>query len=279
MAYIKGNDTSENLLGTSSGDLIEGFGGNDTIRGGAGADTISGGTSNDFLYGDDGNDRISGDAGNDHIYGGLGNDTLSGNDGDDTFYSGQTEGYDFITGGEGYDMLRVSPTGSSLYSVEIGYFSSMEEIYNTSASQSLSFKVSGFVDFTNVFMNSAGGGFGSINGSAGADNIYASNYLNDTVFGNGGNDHIHGGKGNDLIFGGAGADVFIFYADDGQDRVADYVDGTDKIRIYAPGEVSSIADIIITASGTGTQLDFAGTMVTLSNVAPSLIDASDFIFS
>lgn len=155
----------------------------------------------------------------------------------------------------------------------------MEAIINTSETQRLSFNVSGFIDFTNVSMIDAGGGFGSINGSSGADNIYASNNLNDTIFGNGGNDNIHGGKGNDLIFGGAGADVFIFYADDGQDRVADYVNGTDKIRVFAPGEVFDIDDIVITASGTGTQLDFAGTTVTLLNVAPSLIDASDFIFS
>lgn len=278
MAYFKGTESNNNLLGTSSGDLMEGLGGNDTIRGGGGADTISGGTGNDYLYGDEGNDRISGDAGDDHIYGGLGNDTLSGGDGNDVFYSGQNEGYDFITGGQGYDKLEVVPIGSSNYSLQLGYFSSMEEINNTSQTQRLSFDVSGFIDFTNVFMNDAGGGFGSINGSSGADQIYASN-LNDTIFGNGGNDHIHGGKGNDLIFGGSGADVFIFYADDGHDRVADYLDGTDKIRIHAPGEVSSIDDIIITASGTGTQLDFAGTTVTLSNVAPSLIDASDFIFS
>lgn len=92
-------------------------------------------------------------------------------------------------------------------------------------------------------------------------------------------DLIEGLEGNDTLYGGSGADKFIFYANDGQDKVLDFANGTDLIRIWAPGEVTSFSDVTVSAYGSGTQLDFASTTVVLSNVNPGLIDASDFLFT
>lgn len=168
------------------------------------------------------------------------------------------------------------PYPGSSHTVQLSYLSSVEEIYNSSPTAQLNFQVSGFIDMSNTEMNHAGGGFGSITGSSGADQIYGS-ALDDMISGGGGNDNLSGGKGNDILYGGAGADTFIFYANDGTDTVVDYTDGTDKIRIHAPGIVSSFADVTVTASGSGTRLDFAGTTALLPGVDPTLIDASDFI--
>lgn len=92
-------------------------------------------------------------------------------------------------------------------------------------------------------------------------------------------DYLSAGKGNDTIRGGAGADTSAFYATEGQDFINDFTDGTDKIRIFAPGQVSSLADVTVTASGTSTILEFAGTKVTLNLIDPFALDASDFIFT
>lgn len=125
-----------------------------------------------------------------------------------------------------------------------------------------------------------------INGNDGNDLLYgdaADDFLygdagDDTIQGRG-DDYLSGGKGNDILRGGAGADKFVFYADEGQDIISDFADGTDKIRIFVPGQVSSLADVTMTASGVNTVLDFAGTKVTVYNIAPSGLDASDFIFT
>lgn len=282
MAYVKGSNSSESLYGTTTNDLIEGLAGNDTLYGYAGNDTLSGGDGNDVLYGGAGNDYVWGDVGNDILYGGLGADFLGGDDGDDIIRIYRNEGYDTINGGSGNDILECSPssyTGSS-YTVQIGYLSSNETeiIRNASSTAKLNFEVSGFFNISGASMQDSGGGFGSISGGSGADNIYAS-YLNDTIMGNGGDDNLSGGLGNDTLYGGSGADKFVFYANDGNDLIQDFADGIDLMRIWVPGVVSSFADVTVSANGNGTQLDFAGTTVLLNNVDPGLIDAADFVFT
>ena len=76
---------SENLTGTSAGDLLKGGAFADTFRGIGGNDTLHGGGGNDRLDGGSGNDSLTGGSGNDKLLGGLGRDTLSGGSGRDTF--------------------------------------------------------------------------------------------------------------------------------------------------------------------------------------------------
>lgn len=109
-------------------------------------------------------------------------------------------------------ILECSPgsyTGNS-YAVQIAYLSTATEIIrNTSATAKLNFEVSGFFNIPGAVMDDLGGGFGTISGGSGADNIYAS-YLNNSIMGSGGNDNLLGGFGNDTLHGGSGADMVIF---------------------------------------------------------------------
>ncbi|WP_146138304.1 ExeM/NucH family extracellular endonuclease [Chamaesiphon polymorphus] len=81
-------------------------------------------------------------------------------------------------------------------------------------------------------------------GNAGADNQVGTNG-SDTLFGNtgndiinagGGNDFIVGGIGVDLLFGGAGNDNFVYYgANEGFDKINDFVAGQDRFSISRSG--------------------------------------------
>ncbi len=70
-------------------------------------------------------------------------------------------------------------------------------------------------------------------GSAGADGIGGQGG-DDTVEGGHGDDRLDGGAGADVLRGGAGADVFVFRAGEGaNDRVEDFVVGTDRLEVHA----------------------------------------------
>lgn len=101
---VIGNNSAENLRGTSGRDRINGQGGNDNIRGKGGNDRLDGGRGNDTINGGGGNDRINGDAGNDTLKGNGGNDKVNGNVGQDTIKGGG--GRDTLTGGGGNDTIQ-----------------------------------------------------------------------------------------------------------------------------------------------------------------------------
>ena len=84
----------------------------------------------------------------------------------------------------------------------------------------------------------------AFNGTAGADTLNGTNGNdalfglggNDTINGDAGNDTIYGGAGVDLLFGGTGSDVFGFNnANEGIDKINDFVVGEDKIAISRAG--------------------------------------------
>jgi hypothetical protein len=79
----------ENVLASSSDDIVygnaaannfSGSSGNDTLFGLGGNDALDGGGNEDTLYGGEGNDVLAGDHGNDHLYGGAGRDLMTGDD-------------------------------------------------------------------------------------------------------------------------------------------------------------------------------------------------------
>ncbi|HEY0044620.1 MAG TPA: M10 family metallopeptidase C-terminal domain-containing protein [Allosphingosinicella sp.] len=69
----------------------------------------------------------------------------------------------------------------------------------------------------------------AIGGSA-RDYLYGNDVVN-KLSGNGGNDVLDGAKGNDIYTGGAGADEFRISEIGFNDRITDFVTGTDKIRL------------------------------------------------
>ena len=105
---------------------------------------------------------------------------------------------------------------------------------------------------------------------------------NDILIGGAGNDTLRGGLGADTLTGGAGSDIFQFEASNGNDKVTDFVSGTDKLDFHLLGITS--ADITASLSNGNTllrvdanhdgRIDFTITLVGVTHVA-----ASDYIFS
>ncbi len=80
---IKGNDRSNNLVGTPDSDTIYGYGGADRIHAWGGNDTLRLGTGKDYSEGGRGDDRIRAvDGSKDDIYCGPGSDRTRANPGD-----------------------------------------------------------------------------------------------------------------------------------------------------------------------------------------------------
>ena len=110
---INGNNSNNDLKGTSGRDILYGLGGNDKIDGKEENDALYGGTGNDELKGDKGNDLLSGEAGNDKLNGEDGNDILSGGDGSDQLDGGENN--DLLHGNAGSDQLDGKDGEDTLY--------------------------------------------------------------------------------------------------------------------------------------------------------------------
>jgi len=121
-------------------------------------------------------------------------------------------------------------------------------------------------------------GFDTLTGDGGNDLLYGGdgsdfvfgNEGADRVFGGNGSDFLQGGKGKDTMSGGAGADVFAFRAGDGNDRVLDWSDGVDTLRIFGPSNTASWNEL---ASG-GVAISIYDIVITIDNVDPSDLQAT-----
>jgi hypothetical protein len=82
--------------------------------------------------------------------------------------------------------------------------------------------------------------------------------------------------------GGTGADVFVFATGDGSDRISDWQDGVDSIRITSgswQGHVyDSFDDLDIGQSGANAVIRLGGTTITLAGTDADVLGASDFHF-
>ena len=108
----------------------------------------------------------------------------------------------------------------------------------------------------------------------------------DELFGQTGRDRLFGGRGNDELTGGSGADLYIFAGQNGTDRIKDFTDGADKIRIQGYGSaLNSFADLagdIIQVGADvhirlGANVTGAGTIV-IENFTVAQLSAADFSF-
>lgn len=101
---------------------------------------------------------------------------------------------------------------------------------------------------------------------------------NDVLRSGDGNDTLGGEIGNDSLYGGRGDDLFVI--GDGQDRIFDFVDGTDQILLT---NGLTFDDLTITASttgGSGTTISgFGSVIANLTGVSPDIITSDDFGFT
>jgi Ca2+-binding RTX toxin-like protein len=218
---IIGDARANTLNGLGGNDLIDGADGNDTLNGGDGNDQVKGGAGNDTIDGGAGDDQVFGDAGNDRLRGSQGNDILDGGVGTDTAdYSnlGQAvtlgprgvvskgslgtdaiKAIETIVGAIGQRNLIDNSTGDPGISVNVNLGASQLKVLGLPGGQSLSFKVTNFLD---------------VNGTSSADTITGdanANVLNglggnDTIEAAAGDDVVNGGSGDDRIIGGVGND-------------------------------------------------------------------------
>lgn len=113
-------------------------------------------------------------------------------------------------------------------------------------------------------------------GGAG-DDLLRGGEGNDVLRSENGNDTLGGEAGNDSLYGGRGDDLFVI--GDGQDRIFDFVDGSDQILLT---NGLTFDDLTITASttgGSGTTISgFGNVIANLTGVSPDVITSDDFSF-
>ena len=254
MSYLRG---IENIIGTGQSDQIYGDGNGNGISGGNGDDFIVGRGGNDVLSGDAGYDRLFGDDGNDTLSGGLGVDELYGGNNDDTFLfsGGGNTGVDYVDGGSGNDTADFSGL-SGIAWADLGL----------SANQA-------WTNYSNTWT--------IIGQLANVDNLTGTS-LNDQFWGDGNANIFIGGAGNDQFTGRGGIDTFKYNATGfGQDIVADFVDGVDRLS-FTSAVATGLAAFTITGQGS-TQVILTlnsdpTSTITLNGAAPITINAADIDF-
>jgi Ca2+-binding RTX toxin-like protein len=266
-----GSGFSVNFIGGSPDNSVN-FSGNfigfTTITGNDIANVLNGTTADEFIYGLGGDDRLFGNDGNDLLDGGAGIDQLTGGNGQDVFkFSALTDSVqangkmdriaDFVEGIDKIDLtglgfLGVTSSTPNVGQLKVSYDSYYKQTYvRDLAGSGFGFYLTGnHLGLTNadfvglvppgqILTGTAANNI--LNGGAGNDLI---NGLggDDRLFGNDGNDLLDGGAGIDQLTGGNGQDVFKFsaltdsvQANGKMDRIADFVEGIDKIDLTGLG--------------------------------------------
>ena len=125
----------------------------------------------------------------------------------------------------------------------------------------------------------------AVRGGAGNDVIRGGDGR-DNLSGDSGRDDLFGSLGNDELTGGAAADRFIFAGQNGTDRITDFTNGVDTIRLQGYGSaLNSFADLAgdIVQVGAdvhirlGSNVSGAGRIV-IEDILVAQIGASDFQF-
>lgn len=263
-AFASGNASGEaTLLPTTSGDItyyamagndaigadtpkdmLDGGDGDDTLWGdysgtSAGNDWLEGGAGNDTLYGGGGNDFVVGGSGNDGLAGNAGDDILLGNSGDDALFGG--DGDDLLDGGTGRDLLSGDAGNDTIY------------IDNDL----------GELNITTSTLN-----YGML-GGAGSDTYVLKNPSG-------------GSQGFSLTSSSSGTVV------SSSNLIGDFNVSEDKIDLRNYADITKLSDLIITqpftyGSTTITRIVVGSgvnpPVITLRNVPPASLSASNFIFA
>lgn len=305
-----GHDT---LIGDVGNDLMLGGSGEDLLDGGDGNDDMRGGDGNDLLIGGAGADQLNGGNGNDTLRSGAGYDFLIGGAGIDRFVLRPGDGYDYAAdfqAGPGGDILDLYG-----YAGASDYATVMAKATQSGGDTIIDFGDGTGITLAGVqktALTSANFQFAAttMTGGTGNDTIIGTNGNNimfgldgnDQLFGFGGDDSMlggagvdafYGGDGNDTISSGAGydyiemgngADTFEFQPGDQYDYIQDFVPGFggDVIDLRAWTDIHSLADLqpYMTANDQNTNISLrSGDGITLANLSPSSLTASNFMFA
>ena len=89
-------------------------------------------------------------------------------------------------------------------------------------------------------------------------------------------------SGDGTHAGASGADVFVFTADNGDDTITGFANGTDRIDLSAFPEIRSFDDLTVTSDTTGVTIDLTdhgGGSIFLQGFSVDDLDGEDFIFA
>ncbi len=178
-------------------------------------------------------------AGNDTAIGYDGNDTLLGENGNDRLLGGGSN--DYLRGGKGRDIL-LGQQGNDKLKGDAGD----DRLRGGGGSDTLK----------------GSGGDDNAKGGSGADRLNG-NSGDDYLLGGSGNDTIKGGSGNDRLKGNGGVDFFDFKHGDGSDKILDFQDGFDTIRIR---EDASTVGVSVDYSGPNAVVSFLDVEITVRHV-------------
>ncbi|MCE8556934.1 hypothetical protein KBY29_21715 [Ruegeria pomeroyi] len=247
---LNGNNDSNLLEGRAGGDVLRGNGGDDTASYASSDEGVIVSLATGFTQGG----HAAGDS-FDSI------EDLMGSDFDD-FLSG--DGNDnVLAGGMGNDTLRGRVGADTL---DGGADIDTADYGDASGAVNISLNT-GFT----AGAHAAGDTFISI------ENLTGSAH-NDTLSGDGNANVLTGLAGNDSLRGFGGADNFAFGDGFGNDTIADFEDGVDKIDMSAHSQISGIADLTVVNSGADALVsDGFGNSILLLGEANN-ISGDDFIF-
>jgi Ca2+-binding RTX toxin-like protein len=298
--YLGGGAGNDTLNGGGGNDWLEGGLGDDVLNGGAGFDravftgatavtvnlaivglqdtglgldtlidieAVTSGSGNDLLIGNALANTLNGGLGDDTIRGGAGNDTVNGADGDDVLTGGG--GNDLLVGGAGID--------TAVYAGAVGAVVNLAILTAQNTGLGID-TLSGIENLTGGTFADRLTGDGQANrleGDAGNDTLQGGGG-DDTLLGGEGDDRLGGGSGNDFLEGGLGADQFVFNTGGGNDIVADFEDGLDRILIGTGAE--SFSDLELSEVGSDTVITFSDVIITLAGITQAQITSSDFLF-
>src|SRR5690606_31848077 len=115
---------------------------------------------------------------------------------------------------------------------------------------------------------SGGSGNDALEGGAG----------DDILAGGSGNDILHGGLGDDVLTGGEGDDIFVF---GGEDRIADFSIGSDRIDLRKLGITTETFDsqVILTGLDGDMLVTIGSSRMTVSDINPMDVDIDSFILA
>lgn len=172
-------------------------------------------------------------------------------------------------GGEGNDVYLVSGAANLVEAVGQGVDTVKSSVSHTLAD-----------NFEKLTLT----GSAAINGTGNAEaNTLTGNAAANTLKGNAGADVLNGGKGADILTGGADADIFDFRgAGFGVDRITDFVDGQDVIRILGYKGVDDFGDLAgkIVQKGDDVWIDLgAGDRIVVAHMLATNLDANDIRFA
>lgn len=236
---------------------------------------MQGGEANDGLVGANSGIRMNGNGGNDQLFGGTGDDYLTGGPGNDRLDGGP--GLDFMAGQEGDDTYFVDRAGDSVD--ELANQGS-DTVYSLLPAYGLTSNIETLIlldgalkgggnDLNNVLVGN--NAENTLYGLSGDDALYGLDG-NDIIYGDAGNDRLIGGAGADNMAGGLGDDRFsiedvgdkVFeYADQGRDRVDQFI-----VDYVVPANVE-VLEMVGSAARTAVGNDLGNVLV--GNAAENVI--------